>query len=97
MMVNMITAVYENGVLRPLKPLPLRERQEVRVQILPLSQGDEMTEAIQMLVSAGLLTPPVGQSEVTSPSEEERLTLAARLGRASARPLSEVIIEDRDA
>jgi predicted DNA-binding antitoxin AbrB/MazE fold protein len=31
-------AIYENGVLRPLEPVPLRERQEVT---LAISEGEE--------------------------------------------------------
>ncbi len=33
-----IEAVYENGVLRPLTPLPYRERQRVRIHAEPLSE-----------------------------------------------------------
>ena len=36
-MTEIITAVYENGVLRPLSPLSLREHQTVRIQVLPFS------------------------------------------------------------
>jgi predicted DNA-binding antitoxin AbrB/MazE fold protein len=95
-MVNMITAVYENGVLRPLNPLPLREKQKVQAQILPLPSSDELKEVIQSLVATGVLTPPAGHSEIVPPSYEERLRLAARLGQAMIRPLSEVIIEERN-
>ncbi len=28
-----MNAIYENGLLRPLRPLPLTERQEVQLQI----------------------------------------------------------------
>ena len=34
-MAEIVTAVYENGMLRPLQPLNLRERQTVRLQIMP--------------------------------------------------------------
>src|ERR671932_820579 len=34
-MPEIITAIYENGVLRPLSPLPLQEHQTVRIQVLP--------------------------------------------------------------
>lgn len=30
-----VTAVYENGVLRPKEPFPLREKEEVRVSVEP--------------------------------------------------------------
>jgi predicted DNA-binding antitoxin AbrB/MazE fold protein len=32
-MTNNVDAVYENGVLRPLEPLPLEEHQRVRVTV----------------------------------------------------------------
>ena len=41
-MVRQLDAVYEEGVLRPLEPLALRERQLVRLTVDdgPLSQGE---------------------------------------------------------
>lgn len=32
-----VEAVYENGVLKPSEPLPLREQEKVRVTIEPVS------------------------------------------------------------
>jgi len=95
-MTETVTAVYENGVLRPLRPLELRESQTVRLQIM----SDESTEnedeaAIRALVDAGILTPPPGRSNLEPISEHERRDLADRLGRAPGKPLSEIIIEDR--
>jgi predicted DNA-binding antitoxin AbrB/MazE fold protein len=95
-MTETVEAVYENGVLRPLRPLKLRERQTVRLEIVPeelTAREDEA--AVRMLVEAGTLTPPPGRSDVEPISEEERLELADRLGRAPGKPLSEIIIEDR--
>lgn len=94
-MTEIVTAVYENGVLRPLGPLNLREHQTVRVQVLPEEPADEVEEVIQNLVQAGLLTPPPGYSEVDPVSEEERRELAEILGKAPGKPLSEIIIEER--
>jgi predicted DNA-binding antitoxin AbrB/MazE fold protein len=95
-MTETVKAVYENGVLRPLRPLKLRERQTVRLQIVPEELTDlEDEAAIRMLVEAGTLTPPPGRSDVEPISEEERRELADRLGRAPGKPLSEIIIEDR--
>jgi predicted DNA-binding antitoxin AbrB/MazE fold protein len=39
-----IIAIYEQGVLRPLQPLSLRERQTVRIQVLP---GESIEETEQ--------------------------------------------------
>ena len=95
-MTEMVTAVYENGLLRPLRPLNLQERQMVRLQVLPEEPAeDEGEAAIRALVAAGLLTPPPLRSSVAPMAEEERRELADRLGHAPGRPLSEIIIEDR--
>jgi predicted DNA-binding antitoxin AbrB/MazE fold protein len=40
-MTNHVDAVYENGVLRPLGPLPLEEHQRVRVTVSSIS-GDAL-------------------------------------------------------
>ena len=91
-----VAAVYEKGVLRPLEPLDLQEHQAVRIQVLsegPSQDGGEA--AIRALVRDGLLTPPLGSSDASPMTREEREELADRLGRASGKPLSEFIIEDR--
>jgi predicted DNA-binding antitoxin AbrB/MazE fold protein len=92
-----VKAVYENGILRPLSPLNLREHQTVRVQVLPDDAArDEGAEAVRVLVAAGLMhrleRTPVPPDPV---SEKDRRALAERLARAPGKPLSEVIIEDR--
>ena len=76
-MAETVKAVYENGVLRPLRPLKLRERQTVRLQIVPEELTDSEDEAaIRMLIEAGALTPPPGRSDVEPISEQERRELA---------------------
>ena len=97
-MAEIVTAVYENGMLRPLQPLNLREHQTVRLQIVqdePVEGENESEAAIRMLVEAGLLTPPPRRPDVDPVSEQDRGELADRLGRAPGKPLSEIIIEDR--
>jgi predicted DNA-binding antitoxin AbrB/MazE fold protein len=98
MAVEIVTAVYEKGILRPLQPLNLRERQRVRIQVFPEEVAETENEyeaAIRALVAEGLLTPPPGRSKVPPIPEQERLELANRLGRAPGKPLSEIIIEER--
>lgn len=90
---TVITAVYEKGVLRPLTPLGLSERQTVKIQILP---ADEAGQIVQELVGAGLLTPPAGHTDVTPVNDEERRDLADRIGQATRRPLSQMIIAERN-
>jgi predicted DNA-binding antitoxin AbrB/MazE fold protein len=95
---EIVTAVYEKGVLRPLQPLDLEERQMVRIQVVPETVAeDEGEEMIRLLVAAGLMRPrPKKGTPPPDPvSEEERRELAERLGRAPGKPLSEIVIKDR--
>ncbi len=96
-MSEIVTAVYENGVLRPLSSLNLRERQTVRIQVWPEKSADETEEAIQILVAAGLMRPPPVKNSLPSDpvSKEERRELAEILGQIPGKPLSEIIIEER--
>jgi predicted DNA-binding antitoxin AbrB/MazE fold protein len=110
-MVETVTAVYEKGMLRPLQPLNLRERQTVRIQLLldepvvqeELDDGteneieDEIEEIIQSLVASGLMRPQPkrGPPPPDPVSEEERRRLADIMGQAPGKPLSEIIIEER--
>ncbi len=93
-MTEIVTAVYEKGLLRPLQPLDLQERQLVRIQVLP-EPADKVEKVIQRLVQAGVITPPPGYSDVDPISENERRELADIMGRAPGKPLSEIIIEER--
>ena len=101
-MSEIITAVYEQGKLRPLKPLKLRERQTVRIQVLqdepiPGTPEDEVGDVIQNLIAAGLMHAHP-EREVIPPdplSAEERKELADRLGRAPGKSASDMVIEDR--
>jgi predicted DNA-binding antitoxin AbrB/MazE fold protein len=101
-MTEIVTAVYENGILRPLQPLNLRDQQRVRIQVLPEEIGtgngseDPIETLIQKLVAEGRLRPrPSGPIPPDPLSEEERTALADRLGRAPGVPASEMVIEDR--
>jgi predicted DNA-binding antitoxin AbrB/MazE fold protein len=98
-----VAAVYENGILRPTRPLNLREQQTVYIQIISQESEEtpnveaeqEMKSIVHGLIQAGLLTPPPGRSDVEPMSDQERRELAEELGRAPGKPLSEIIIEDR--
>ena len=95
-MADVLTAVYENGILRPLGPVKLRERQTVRLQVLTDEPVDEADQIIKKLANAGLLSLPPGQSTVKPVPEKKRQEVASSLGRAPGKPLSAIIMEERD-
>jgi predicted DNA-binding antitoxin AbrB/MazE fold protein len=95
---EIVQAIYEKGVLRPLQPLGLQERQLVRIQVQPEESPQDENEAetaIRALVAAGRLTPPAGRSEFLPIPDKEYEELADRLGSTPGKALSEIIIEER--
>lgn len=104
-MADTVAAVYEKGVLRPLEPLNLQERQRVRLQIVPEETeapekpADQIEQLIQRLVAAGLMHPhsDEGAPPPDPVSEADRRRLADLMGQAPGKPLSEIIIEERGA
>jgi predicted DNA-binding antitoxin AbrB/MazE fold protein len=58
-----ITAVYEDGVLRPLLPLSLPNKTRVRVQIEPSSDSDPVLELIGVFNSDKPLIDNIPVSE----------------------------------
>ncbi len=96
-MSQIVTAVYEKGVLRPLHPVDLRERQQVRLQVLPEeSEVNEAAMAVRILVEAGLMRSPKKGTPPPDPvPAEERLALAKRLSQAPGKSLSDIVIDDR--
>lgn len=93
-MSEIVTAVYEKGVLRPLSPLPLREHETVRIQLVYDADAD-VALAVADLVAEGAVSNPRGSSAIEPPSGEERRRVAEARGRAPGKSLSEIIIEDR--
>jgi predicted DNA-binding antitoxin AbrB/MazE fold protein len=87
-----VTAIYEKGVLRPLKPLSLKDGEIVTIEILP---RDEERLLIHDLVASQVLTAPPGQGVSYSLSSEERIALADRVAKAAGRLVSEMIIQER--
>ena len=76
-----ITAVYENGVLRPLKPLALPERTRVRLQIERSEEADPVLELMGLFNSE---KPLIDNIPV---SEDPDLYLAAEAMGAQAQEL----------
>lgn len=94
-MSDTIPAIYERGVLRPLTPLLLPERTQVRIQIVTLDHADdgERQRVYQVLLEAGVIHP-ASTEEAPLPVSEVQLDAAARK-LAVAGPLSEDIIAER--
>lgn len=86
-----VTAVYEKGVLRPLRPLHLADNQTVTIEVIAESEESRL---IRELVASHVLTPPRGTEDAPL-AIEERLALAERIAHFIDRPLSELIIAER--
>ncbi len=95
-----ITAIYANGVLRPLTPLELPEQTPVEIEVRAVTKvtdegGEERRRIIEALASAGLLANkpadfPLPESPLSEAEEEELAEIFA-----DEKPLSEIIIEER--
>ncbi len=96
MMNQVITAIYEHGQIHPLEPLDIQEKQKIKIFILPETLPDRSGQIVQFLTQIGLLTSPQGFSDITPMTEEERCHLAKVLAQAASKPLSEMIIEERE-
>lgn len=46
-MAHVFDAIYEGGVLKPDRPLPLADREKVRVTIESVSEADDRLAAVQ--------------------------------------------------
>ncbi len=97
-MAQVIKAVVEKGLLCPLRPLNLRERQIVRVQVLADEPALPETpgEAARLMIAAGLMRPkpadPIPEDPVPA---AERRRLADLWGAAPGKPLSEIVLDGR--
>ncbi|MBF0100827.1 MAG: antitoxin family protein [Desulfobacterales bacterium] len=93
---RIISAIYEGGLIHPLESLNLYEHQKIKIQIIPETQFEHSEDIIQFLIQIGLLTPPKGYSHIPPVTEEERGRLADIFAQAASKPLSEIIIEERE-
>lgn len=62
-MTKTLTAVYENGVLRPSEPLPLEEGQAVEVTVTVTDEGKRnrvLVEALKRIAALPLESPDDG-------------------------------------
>jgi predicted DNA-binding antitoxin AbrB/MazE fold protein len=92
-MSEIITAVYENGLLRPTIPLRLQEHQVVKIRLVEDSSSDDQT--LQRLIESGIVTPPPRAGDGRLISEQALRSLAEQVGKVPGKQLSESIIEDR--
>lgn len=96
---SLITAIYENGILRPLTPLSLPEHARVQIQVQAESSQDKAAEhrrrVHEVLVAAGLSLPtPPAMPNAQLLSDERREELARILGDSGS--LSDLIIKERE-
>jgi predicted DNA-binding antitoxin AbrB/MazE fold protein len=94
-----IKAIYENGVLRPLTPLALPDHTEVQITVEAASaRPDAEAQRRQVdaaLLAAGLMLPRPAADPTHRPlTDAERDALARHI--PTGRPLSELILEERD-
>ena len=92
-MLQSVTAIYQNGMLRPLGRVKLKESQTVRVNIIQLETQDEKEKVLQALSESGMVTLSNETSTIDPVSEERRKELASIF--SIGKPISELIIEER--
>lgn len=95
---HQVTAIYENGVLRPLEPLALPEQTTVELSIywiaLPSDSATHRLRVRTMLKKGGLIrAEPISGRVGPGLSPERRAELAELFARG--KPLSEIIIDER--
>ena len=92
------TAIYEQGILRPLLPLALPEHARVEVYIVPRparvgKAHQDRQRVYEALMDAGLVKLPPASGPTPHFSEAELAEAAAEL--ALAGPISDLIIAER--
>ena len=90
-----VTAIYENGVLRPLVPLDLPEhaRVELNVEAAPSVNAQAVRDALRR-GGASVSPLPLSNAATRSLSDDEQESLAHRF--AGERPLGDLVSDDRD-
>ena len=93
-----ITAIYENGVLRPLSPLSLKDGETVQITIVAEVSQEELKgdreKSIKLMVRK-LMGLPTKQFKLDAAAEQKRRELFEKLKGRVGKPLSEIVIEDR--
>jgi predicted DNA-binding antitoxin AbrB/MazE fold protein len=93
-MMEQVTVVYEQGVLRPLRPLSIPDNTQLDIQIISQeSQETEYQQVLQTLLDAGLLHTALPSTERPISDAELR---AAAVAIGADGPLSDDIIAERE-
>lgn len=90
-----VTAIYQNGVLRPLVSLDLPENSEVELNVKVIERKQDSRSAInELLVQKGLSR----RKKKTEPKQHLSLEERERLAKifSAPQPLGELISEDRE-
>ena len=94
-----ITAIYENGVFRPLNPLSLNDGETVQITIVAEVSQEELKgdreKAIKLMDVRKLMGLPTKQFKLDAAAEQKRRELFEKLKGRVGKPLSEIVIEDR--
>jgi predicted DNA-binding antitoxin AbrB/MazE fold protein len=98
-----ITAIYENGVLRPLNPLSLNDGETVQITIVAEVSQEELKgdreKAIKLMDVRGLVRLPKKQDKLDRAELIKRAQqwrqLMQKMEPLPGKPLSEMVIEDR--
>jgi predicted DNA-binding antitoxin AbrB/MazE fold protein len=97
-----ITAIYENGVLRPLNPLSLNDGETVEITIVAEVSQEELKgahETAMMRMFGGEMRLPKKQGKLDRAELIKRAQqwreLMKKMESLPGKPLSEIVIEDR--
>lgn len=94
-----ITAVYENGVFRPLSSVSFKDGETVQIKIVrdvsPEALKDDREKAIKLMDLGKLMGLPTKQFKLDAAAEQKRRELFEKLKGRVGKPLSEIVIEDR--
>ena len=85
---NIVEAIYQNGVLKPLQDLDLPDNARVRLQVILVEESLTESRFKQRLVELGLLREIKPPTDV--PEGEDRTPIQVK-----GKPLSQVVMEDR--
>ena len=90
-----VTAIYQNGVLRPLVSLDLPENSEVELDVKIIKKKENSRQVVsELLVQKGLSLPKKKTEPKQNLSPEERERLAQIF--SAPQPLGELISEGRE-